>query len=109
MVAQNYTPGGIKAFDTTTLELVADIPAEYENGKLSRVVGLVNMPGRRFAYSLFDANCAIWITDLSQLPARPVTTPNCPTLASSPMTRWSRPMTVKCRRNPPSRYRSHPK
>ena len=72
VVAQNYTPGGIKAFDTTTLELVADIPAEYENGKLSRVVGLVDLPGRRFAYSLFDAN-AIWITDLSN-PARPVTT-----------------------------------
>ena len=72
VVAQNYTPGGIKAFDTTTLELVADIPAEYENGKLSRVVGLVDLPGRRFAYSLFDAG-AIWITDLSN-PARPVTT-----------------------------------
>ncbi|RAR53019.1 UNVERIFIED_CONTAM: protein NirF [Acidovorax defluvii] len=72
VVAQNYTPGGIKAFDTTTLELVADIPAEYENGKLSRVVGLVDLPGRRFAYSLFDAG-AIWITDLSN-PTRPVTT-----------------------------------
>jgi protein NirF len=72
VVAQNYTPGGIKAFDTATLELVADIPAEYENGKLSRVVGLVDLPGRRFAYSLFDAG-AIWITDLSN-PARPVTT-----------------------------------
>ena len=72
VVAQNYTPGGIKAFDTTTLELVADIPAEHENGKLSRVVGLVDLPGRRFAYSLFDAD-AIWITDLSN-PARPVTT-----------------------------------
>ena len=72
VVAQNYQPGGIKAFDTATLELVADIPAEYENGKLSRVVGLVDLPGRRFAYSLFDAG-AIWITDLSN-PARPVTT-----------------------------------
>ncbi|OYZ43438.1 MAG: protein nirF [Acidovorax sp. 16-64-162] len=72
VVAQNYTPGGIKAFDTTTLELVADIPAEYEHGKLSRVVGLVDLPGRRFAYSLFDAG-AIWITDLSN-PTRPVTT-----------------------------------
>ena len=72
VVAQNYTPGGIKAFDTATLELVADIPAEYAPGKLSRVVGLVDLPGHRFAYSLFDAN-AIWITDLSN-PARPVTT-----------------------------------
>ena len=72
VVAQNYTPGGIKAFDTATLELVADVPAEFEPGRLSRVVGLVDLPGRRFAYSLFDAD-AIWITDLSN-PARPVTT-----------------------------------
>jgi protein NirF len=72
VVAQNYTPGGIKAFNAETLELVADIPAEYEPGKLSRVVGLVDLPGRRFAYSLFDAN-AIWISDLSD-PASPVTT-----------------------------------
>ena len=72
VVAQNYTPGGIKAFDTATLELVADVPAEFEPGRLSRVVGLVDLPGRRFAYSLFDAD-AIWITDLSD-PARPVTT-----------------------------------
>ena len=72
VVAQNYTPGGIKAFDTATLELVADIPAEYEPGKLSRVVGLVDLPGHRFAYSLFDAD-AIWISDLSDR-AKPVTT-----------------------------------
>ncbi|ART56150.1 protein nirF [Acidovorax carolinensis] len=72
VVAQNYTPGGIKVFDAATLALLADIPAEYESGKRSRVVGLVDLPGRRFAYSLFDAN-AIWITDLSD-PARPVTT-----------------------------------
>ena len=72
VVAQNYTPGGIKVFDAATLTLLADIPAEYESGKLSRVVGLVDLPGRRFAYSLFDAN-AIWISDLSD-PARPVTT-----------------------------------
>ena len=72
VVAQNYTPGGIKAFDADTLELVADVPAEYESGKRSRIVGLVDLPGQRFAYSLFDAN-AIWITDLSN-PAHPVTT-----------------------------------
>ncbi len=72
VVAQNYTPGGIKAFDADTLELVADVPAEYQSGKRSRIVGLVDLPGQRFAYSLFDAD-AIWITDLSN-PARPVTT-----------------------------------
>lgn len=64
VVAQNYTPGGVKVFDARTLELLADIPAEYAPGKRSRVVGLVDLPGRRFAYSLFDAN-AIWIIDCS--------------------------------------------
>ena len=69
VAAQNYTPGGVKVFDAQTLALVADIPAEYAPGKLSRVVGLVDLPGRRFAFSLFDAD-AIWIADLST-PARP--------------------------------------
>ncbi len=64
VAAQNYTPGGVKVFDARTLELLADIPAEYAPGKLSRVVGLVDLPGRRFAYSLFDAH-AIWVSDCS--------------------------------------------
>jgi protein NirF len=64
VAAQNYTPGGVKVFDARTLELVADIPAEYAPGKLSRVVGLVDLPGRRFVFCLFDAD-AIWIADLS--------------------------------------------
>ena len=72
VAAQNYTPGGVKVFDARTLELLADIPAEYGPGKLSRVVGLVDLPGRRFAYSLFDAN-AIWVTDCSD-PRHPETT-----------------------------------
>ena len=58
VAAQNYTPGGVKVFDARTLALVADLPAG------SRVVGLVDLPGRRFAYSLFDAD-AICIADLS--------------------------------------------
>ncbi len=64
LAAQNYQPGGIKVFDTATLKLVADIPAEYAPGQLSRVVGLVDVPGRRFVYSLFDAG-EIWIADLA--------------------------------------------
>ncbi len=72
VAAQNYTPGGVKVFDAKTLALVADIPAEYAPGKLSRVVGLVDLPGRRFAFSLFDAD-AIWIADLSQAGAPRVT------------------------------------
>ncbi len=65
VAAQNYEPGGIKVFDAQTLALVADIPAEFEPGKLSRVVGLADLPGHRFIFSLFDAD-QIWIADLSQ-------------------------------------------
>ncbi len=72
VAAQNYTPGGVKVFKADTLELVADLPAEYAPGKLSRVVGLVDLPGRRFAYSLFDGN-AIWVADLSDLAQPKVT------------------------------------
>ncbi|HMW53422.1 MAG TPA: cytochrome D1 domain-containing protein, partial [Rhodocyclaceae bacterium] len=32
VVAQNYEPGGIKAFDADTLELLADVPAEVAPG-----------------------------------------------------------------------------
>jgi len=72
VAAQNYQPGGIKVFDAKTLTLVADIPAEYAPGKLSRVVGLADLPGRRFIFSLFDAG-QIWIADLSG-PGAPVLT-----------------------------------
>ena len=65
VAAQNYQPGGIKVFDAHTLALVADIPAEVAPGKVSRVVGLAELPGKRFIYSLFDAD-QIWIADLSQ-------------------------------------------
>jgi protein NirF len=65
VVAQNYDPGGIKVFDAETLELLADIPAEYgTEGKRSKVVGLADLPGNRFVYSLFDAG-EIWVADLS--------------------------------------------
>lgn len=68
VAAQNYKPGGVKVFNAHTLELVADIPATYGDGQLSRVVGLVDLPGQRFAYSLFDAD-AIWVIDCSDLKA----------------------------------------
>ena len=72
VVAQNYEPGGIKAFDAYTLTLVADVPATYgSEGKRSKVVGLSDLPGQRFAYALFDAG-EIRITDLSD-PAHPKT------------------------------------
>ena len=72
VVVQNYEPGGIKAFDAETLELLADVPAEYGNeGQRSKVVGLADLPGNRFVYSLFDAG-EIRVTDLSD-PSRPRT------------------------------------
>ncbi|MFO1423783.1 MAG: cytochrome D1 domain-containing protein [Candidatus Competibacteraceae bacterium] len=59
----NYEPGGLKVFAADTLEPVADIPAAYGDGKLSKVVGIADLPGDRFIYSLFDAD-QIWIADL---------------------------------------------
>ena len=72
VAAQNYQPGGVKVFDARTLALLADIPALDAQGKRSRVVGLADLPGRRFIYSLFDAD-AICIADLSD-PAKPQVT-----------------------------------
>jgi len=66
----NYEPGGVKVFDAASLELVADIPAVGENGKASKVVGLVDAPGNRFVWSLFEAG-EIWVGDF-RTPARPV-------------------------------------
>ncbi|WIM06840.1 MAG: protein nirF [Candidatus Nitricoxidivorans perseverans] len=65
VVAQNYQPGGIKAFDAQTLEPLSEVSAN------SKVVGLADLPGNRFAYALFDVG-EIWITDLSD-PRRPKT------------------------------------
>lgn len=72
VVAQNYTPGGVKVFDAATLELLADLPAYTASGERSRVVGLADLPQRRFIYSLFDAN-AICIADCSD-PRKPQVT-----------------------------------
>lgn len=60
----NYVPGGIKVFDADTLSLVADIPATGSGGTRSKVVGIADLPGERFIYSLFDAG-EIDIADLS--------------------------------------------
>ncbi|WFM71226.1 cytochrome D1 domain-containing protein [Halomonas sp. CKK8] len=65
----NYEPGGVKLFDSETLEEVAEIPATYrdENGQeqRSKVVGLVDAPGNRFVYSLFEAG-EIHLVDMSE-------------------------------------------
>ena len=63
IAVSNYTPGGVKIFSTDTLTLVADIPARYGNGKLSKVVGLVDAPGQNFVFSLFDAG-EIWTVNV---------------------------------------------
>ena len=66
VAAQNYQPGGVKVFDAGTLELLADIPAAYGDGKqFSKVVGLADVPGSKFVFALFEAG-EIWVADLSQ-------------------------------------------
>ncbi len=70
VAASNYEPGGVRVFDAATLEPVAELAAEpVGGGARSRVVGLVDAPGRRFVYSLFDAG-EIHVADLSD-PAAP--------------------------------------
>ena len=64
VVAQNYTPGGIKAFDAETLELLSEVPAEFAPGQFSKVVGLADTAGNKFAYALFDGG-EIRVTDFS--------------------------------------------
>lgn len=66
----NYTPGGVKIFDAATLKLVADIPAIDAAGKSSKVIGLVDAPGNRFVFSLFEAG-EIWLADMTD-PTTPV-------------------------------------
>ena len=69
VAVSNYTPGGVKVFSADSLELVADLPANYDAGKSSKTVGLVDAPGQRFVYTLYDAG-EIRIADLSD-PAKP--------------------------------------
>lgn len=71
IAVSNYTPGGVKLFDSVTLEQLAEIPAVYgEDNKLSKVVGLVDAPGQRFVCSLFEGN-EIWLIDAKN-PRQPV-------------------------------------
>lgn len=72
IAVSNYTPGGVKIFSSDSLELIADIPAEYNNGKLSKTVGLVDAPNRHFVASLFDAG-EIWLINVKN-PQKPVVT-----------------------------------
>lgn len=70
LAVSNYQPGGVKVFNADTLELVADIPATYgKHNQRSKVVGLVDAPGQKFVFSLYDAG-EIWVADLNE-PAKP--------------------------------------
>ena len=60
----NYDPGGVKIFDAGSLELLSEIPAQYGEGGRAKVVGIVDAPGNRFVFSLFEAG-EIWIADAS--------------------------------------------
>ena len=63
VAAANYTPGGIRIFDASTLELLSEVPTG------AKVVGIADAPGNRFVFSLFEAG-EIWIVDASQ-PSKP--------------------------------------
>ncbi|MGB1262186.1 MAG: cytochrome D1 domain-containing protein [Cognaticolwellia sp.] len=74
IAVSNYTPGGVKVFDSETLALVATIDSSILQNKprnedgspvRSKVVGLVDAPGQKFVFSLFDSH-EIWIADFSQ-------------------------------------------
>lgn len=65
IAVSNYQPGGVKIFRSSDLTLVADIPAPIEGSdKLSKTVGLVDIPGEKFVYSSFEGN-DLFIVDIS--------------------------------------------
>ena len=66
VAVSNYEPGGVRVFDAESLELVADIAARDDaDSPGSKVVGLVDAPGQRFVFSLYDAG-EIWVADFSR-------------------------------------------
>ena len=65
IAVSNYKPGGVKIFNADTLDLVADIPAIYGDNKQSKTVGLVDAPGQKFVFALYDAG-EIWLVDMKQ-------------------------------------------
>ncbi|RVT81826.1 protein nirF [Rhodobacteraceae bacterium CCMM004] len=54
----NYDPGGVRVFDAETLAPVA----RFDTG--AKTIGLVDVPGRRFAFTTWDDG-ETWIADLS--------------------------------------------
>lgn len=70
VAVSNYTPGGVRVFDAATLAPVAEIPAIGADGKGSKTVGLVDAPGRKFVFTLYDAG-EIWIADHAEDASKP--------------------------------------
>ncbi len=66
IAVSNYKPGGVKIFNADTLDLVANIPAVYAQGKQSKTVGLIDAPGQLFVFSLYDAG-EIWVVDMKNI------------------------------------------
>jgi len=75
VAVSNYTPGGVKVFNSDTLELVTTIKSSVLTTKpknadgspvRSKVVGLVDAPNNKFVFSLFDSN-EIWVADFSPI------------------------------------------
>jgi len=73
VAVSNYTPGGVKVFNSETLALVATIDSTILTAKpknkdgspvRSKVVGLVDAPNNKFVFSLFDSH-EIWVADFS--------------------------------------------
>ncbi|KPL53808.1 protein nirF [Prosthecomicrobium hirschii] len=62
VAVSNYEPGGVRVFDAATLAPVADIPAVDSRGNRSKTVGLVDIPFRGFAWSLYEGG-EIWVAD----------------------------------------------
>ncbi len=58
VAVSNYEPGGVRIFDADTLAMVADIPTG------SKTIGLVDAPGRRFVFTMWDTG-ETWIADMS--------------------------------------------
>ncbi len=58
VAVSNYEPGGVRIFDADTLDLVLDLPTD------SKTIGLVDAPGRRFVFTMWDTG-ETWIADLS--------------------------------------------
>ena len=57
VAVSNYKPGGVRVFEACNSgTLVADIPAKYRcRTNDQRRSGLVDAPGRRFVFTLYDA------------------------------------------------------